>query len=64
MSTDQNVETTKNGYEAFAAGDVDSALSNFDDSIEWTMGGNSQISGTYRGKSEVLGLLAKLGESP
>lgn len=62
MSADQNVETTKNGYEAFAAGDVEAALSNFDDNIEWTMGGNSQISGTYRGKDEVLGLLAKLGE--
>jgi ketosteroid isomerase-like protein len=62
MSADQNIETTKKGYEAFAAGDVESALSNFDDSIEWIMGGNSQISGTYRGKSEVLGMLAKLGE--
>jgi ketosteroid isomerase-like protein len=62
MSASQNVETTKKGYEAFAAGDVEAALSNFDDSIEWIMGGNSQISGTYRGKSEVLGMLAKLGE--
>ena len=62
MSADQNVETTKKGYEAFAAGDVESALDNFDDAIEWTLGGNSQVSGTYRGKDEVLGLLAKLGE--
>jgi uncharacterized protein len=62
MSADQNIETTKKGYEAFTAGDVESALSSFDDAIEWTLGGNSQVSGTYRGKDEVLGLLAKLGE--
>lgn len=62
MSADQNVETTKKGYAAFTAGDVEGALSNFDDTIEWIVGGNSQISGTYRGKDEVLGLLAKLGE--
>ena len=62
MSADQNIETTKKGYEVFAAGDVESALGNFVDDIEWTIGGNSKISGTYRGKDEVLGLLAKLGE--
>jgi uncharacterized protein len=60
MSTSQNLEATKKGYAAFSAGDLESALSAFDDSIEWFSPGGSTVSGTYRGKAEVTEWLVKL----
>jgi uncharacterized protein len=62
MSTSQNVETCKKGYAAFAAGDVETVMSLYDDDVEWVVPGNSTISGTYRGKAEVTEFFAKLAE--
>jgi ketosteroid isomerase-like protein len=62
MSTSENIETVKKGYAAFSAGDVETAMNNWDDNIEWVAPGNSTMSGTYRGKTEVMGLLAKVAE--
>jgi ketosteroid isomerase-like protein len=58
----QNVETAKKSYGAFAAGDLETVLSTFDDNIEFFLPGNSTISGTYRGKDEVTKFFAKLAE--
>lgn len=58
----QNVETAKKAYDAYGAGDVETVLSTFDDEIEWSVPGNSTISGTIRGKDEFLELLGKLAE--
>ena len=58
----QNIETAKKGYEAYGAGDVETALADFDDNIEWSIPGNSTISGTYRGKDKFMELLGKLAE--
>ena len=62
MSTSQNVETVKKGYAAFAAGDLETALSTLDDNIEWVVPGKSKLGGTYRGKAEVTEFLGKLAE--
>ncbi len=62
MAGEQNLETAKRGYAAFASGDVDGAMENIADDIEWISPGNSAVSGTYRGKQEVGGLWAKLAE--
>ena len=62
MSTNENIELLKEGYAAFAAGDLETATSTWDDNIEWVVLGNSTVSGTYRGKTEVMGLLAKAAE--
>ncbi|MGZ4510807.1 MAG: nuclear transport factor 2 family protein [Mycobacterium sp.] len=62
MFTKKNIDTTKEAYAAYSTGDVATALSNFDDDIEWFVNGNSKVSGTYRGKAEVLEMLAKLAE--
>ncbi len=62
MSTDQNIETVKKGYAAYAASDVETAMSYFDDDIEWNISGNSTISGNYHGKAEVVELLKKLAQ--
>jgi len=56
----QNVEIAKKAYEAYGAGDVEAALADFDDNIEWSIPGNSAISGNYRGKEEFMNLLARL----
>jgi uncharacterized protein len=64
MSTNQNVETCKKGYAAFAAGDLETVMSYYDDDVEFVVPGNSTVSGTYRGKAEVIALFAKLAERP
>jgi ketosteroid isomerase-like protein len=62
MSTSQNVETAKKAYAAFAAGDLETAMSVLDDGIEWFNPGNSNVSGTYRGKAGFTELAVKLAE--
>ena len=63
MSASENVETSKKAYAAFSAGDLETAMDNWDDNIEWVVPGNSTMSGTYRGKAEVMGFLAKVAEN-
>jgi uncharacterized protein len=62
MSAEENLVKTKEAYAAFAAGDVDGAAENLADDIEWIVPGNSTISGTYRGKNEVIGFWMRLPE--
>ena len=62
MSASENIETSKNGYAAFSQGDLETVLNTWDENIEWVVLGNSTVSGTYRGKTEVMGLLAKAAE--
>lgn len=60
--SNQNVETAKKAYAAYGEGNIEAALTTFDDAIEWAVPGNSALSGTYRGKDEFTKLLMKLGE--
>jgi uncharacterized protein len=60
--TEQNIGLVKKGYEAFAAGDVETVMSLYDDDIEWVQPGDSAISGTYHGKGELGELLRRLGQ--
>jgi ketosteroid isomerase-like protein len=60
--SNQNIEATKKGYAAFNAGDLDAALSTFADDVEWTISGESMISGTYHGKGELTDLMAQLAQ--
>ncbi len=62
MSAQENIEKTKKAYAAFAEADIDTASANLDDEVEWIVPGNSTISGTYRGKDEVIGFWIKLAE--
>ena len=57
-----NKELVKKGYEAFAAGDIQTVMDLFDDDIEWVQPGQSAISGTFHGKSEVMDFMGKLAE--
>jgi ketosteroid isomerase-like protein len=62
MGAEENIAKTKAAYEAFGNADIDAASADMDDSIEWVVPGNSTISGTYRGKDEVIGFWIKLAE--
>ena len=54
MSEQENKEVVKRGYEAFAAGDIQTVMSLFDDDIEWVQPGDSTVSGTFHGKTELM----------
>jgi ketosteroid isomerase-like protein len=62
MTAQENIEKTKAAYAAFSAADIDAASAELADDIEWIVPGNSTISGTYRGKDEVIGFWIKLAE--
>jgi ketosteroid isomerase-like protein len=62
VAGEENVEITKQGYAAFSSGDVDGAMANIADDVEWVTPGNSAVSGTARGKQEVGANWAKLAE--
>ena len=62
VSEKENKELIKKGYAAFSSGDVETVMDLFDDDIEWVQPGKSLISGTYRGKAEVMELFGELAE--
>jgi ketosteroid isomerase-like protein len=53
MAGEQNVETAKQAYAAFSAGDAEAAMARIADDAEWITPGNSAISGTVHGKQAV-----------
>jgi uncharacterized protein len=62
MAGEQNVETAKRAYGAFAAGDAAGAMENMADDVEWVTAGNTPVSGTVHGKQEVGALWARFAE--
>jgi ketosteroid isomerase-like protein len=59
MAEHPNVERARQGYEAFAKGDMDTVGELFADDIVWHAGGNNILSGDYKGKEAVFGLLGR-----
>ena len=62
MEATVNKQAAINGYEAFSAMDPEAAMKDISDSIEWIVGGDSSVSGTYRGKEQVGEFWMKLVE--
>jgi ketosteroid isomerase-like protein len=62
MEATVNKQAAVNGYQAFAAMDAEGAMKDISDSIEWVVGGDSSVTGTYRGKEEVGQFWMKLLE--
>jgi ketosteroid isomerase-like protein len=62
MSAQDNKATTEAAYRAFSEGDAAGAMENMDDSATWEVRGDNALTGTYRGKEEIAGVWAKLGE--
>ena len=52
----------REGFEAFAKGDMETIARLFDDDIVWHASGTSVLSGEFKGKAEVFGLFGKLRE--
>jgi uncharacterized protein len=53
MSASENKAATQAAYQAFGAGDLEGAMKDMADDIEWIEPGDSAIGGTYHGKDEV-----------
>jgi hypothetical protein len=62
MSEQDNKDVIQRGYAAFASGDIETVMSLFDDDIEWVQPGDSTVSGTFHGKTEVTEHLGRLAE--
>jgi ketosteroid isomerase-like protein len=62
VSAADNKQAAIDGYAAFSKGDLDGAMVALSDDVQWVVPGDSSVSGTYRGKQEVLGFWMKLGE--
>lgn len=62
MAGEDLIQKVQSGYEAFGRGDVETAINLFADDATWTNPGNSSISGTFRGKDEILQMWGRLGE--
>jgi ketosteroid isomerase-like protein len=60
MSAQENKELVQRGYDAFAAGDTETLMNLFDDDIEWVQPGDSAVSGTFHGKTEVMEHMQRL----
>ena len=57
-----NGELIREGYEAFAKGDMDTIPRLFDDDIQWHAAGVGPLSGDYKGKEAVFGFFGDLME--
>jgi ketosteroid isomerase-like protein len=53
MGAQENKQTCQAAYEAFGRADAEAAMRDIDDSIVWTVSGNSSLTGVYTGKEEV-----------
>ena len=64
MTTQQNVEIVRRGYEAFGRGDLDTLLSLFDEQIEWRTPGPADLptAGHRRGRDQVREFFGTLNQ--
>jgi ketosteroid isomerase-like protein len=62
VSEQENKELIKKGYDAFSTGDVQTVMDLFDDDVEWVQPGESAVSGTFHGKTEVMEYMGRLAE--
>jgi uncharacterized protein len=63
MSVQENVQTVKDGFAAYARGDMQGLLALFAEDIEWIVPGEGlPFAGTYRGLSEVADFFQKISE--
>ena len=58
----QDVDTIKGAYDAFARQDIEGVMAAFDDGIDWDVPDSVPWGGHYRGKDEVGGFFGKLAE--
>ena len=59
MTEHPNVELTRQGYEAFAKGDLDAALADLADDCVFHFGGDGPNSGDHKGREAITAALIK-----
>lgn len=62
MIAEEGKQAAIRGYAAFSEGDATGAMAEMSDSIEWVVGGDNAVTGTYTGKDAVLGFWMQLME--
>jgi ketosteroid isomerase-like protein len=62
MDVDQNLETVRQGYAAFASGDMETLMTLYNDDAVHIVPGSSRVSGSHKGKDSILGLYGSLFE--
>jgi ketosteroid isomerase-like protein len=62
MAEHPNVARLRDGYAAFAKGDLAALNDLFAEDLLWHTGGRSQIAGDYRGREAVYRLVSKIME--
>ena len=62
MTEHPNVELTRQGYEAFAKGDLATLSGLMADDVTWHVAGAGSLDGTYRGREDVFGFFGRLAE--
>jgi uncharacterized protein len=60
MSEHPNVERMRQGYEAFAKGDLEALRRLWTDDIRWHETGHSDLAGTYEGAHAIFRLFGRL----
>ena len=60
MSEHPNAAKVRQAYDAFAKGDLEAVKARLTDDVVWHIGGNTVISGDYKGADEVMGFFGRL----
>ena len=58
-----NVEVLRQVYDAFGAGDTEAMDVLLADDAVWHVPGNNQMSGDYKGKEQIFGFFARIGQT-
>lgn len=58
--THDNISLARQGYAAFARGDMTALAELLDPDVEWFVGGNNALSGTYQGRDATFAYFGRL----
>jgi ketosteroid isomerase-like protein len=58
----RNSDLARKGYQAFNEAHIDEAMATIHEEILWHVGGDSPLTGEYRGKDAVMELLVRFGQ--
>ncbi len=62
MADHPNAALLRQGYEAFASGDMATLTDLFSEDVVWHLAGNNPISGDHKGRDAVFSAFARIGQ--
>ena len=62
MGSEENVAVMRRAYEAFNAGDMETLVEVFDESIVWHLPGHSSMAKDYEGRDATLAYFGQIGQ--